>query len=281
MSDSISTLAELKAASQTPTAARNRLTYLFDEGKFTELDAYAAAGDSLAGVITAFGYVEGNPVYAFSQDVTVKDGALTEAQAKKIAKVYDLAAKTGVPVVGIFDSYGADVSDGSKALNAYGELLMWTSNLSGVVPQIAVVAGTCAGWAAMLAESADFTVIAKDAELYVAPNANVKNSAENAAENGTAAVVCEDDKAAVEADLNALKEAINRAPIDNMTDAQVEDIKAGKEKLMNSAQALFSKVYEQAQAAGAAGAQGGAQGAADAGSAPHDDNVVDGDFKEV
>ena len=189
MSDSISTLAELKAASQTPTAARNRLTYLFDEGKFTELDAYAAAGDSLAGVITAFGYVEGNPVYAFSQDVTVKDGALTEAQAKKIAKVYDLAAKTGVPVVGIFDSYGADVSDGSKALNAYGELLMWTSNLSGVVPQIAVVAGTCAGCAAMLAESADFTVIAKDAELYVAPNANIKNSAENAAENGTAAVV--------------------------------------------------------------------------------------------
>ena len=89
MSDSISTLAELKAASQTPTAARNRLTYLFDEGKFTELDAYAAAGDSLAGVITAFGYVEGNPVYAFSQDVTVKDGALTEAQAKTYDALLD------------------------------------------------------------------------------------------------------------------------------------------------------------------------------------------------
>ena len=89
------------------------------------------------------------------------------------------------------------------------------------------------------------------------------------------------DKAAVEADLNALKEAINKAPIDQMTDAQIDEIKAGKEKLMNSAQALFSKVYEQAQAAGAAGAQGGAQGAADAGSTPHDDNVVDGDFKEV
>ena len=89
------------------------------------------------------------------------------------------------------------------------------------------------------------------------------------------------DKAAVEADLNALKEAINKAPIDQMTDAQIDEIKAGKEKLMNSAQALFSKVYEQAQAAGAAGSQGGAQGAADAGSAPHDDNVVDGDFKEV
>ncbi len=92
------------------------------------------------------------------------------------------------------------------------------------------------------------------------------------------------DKAAVEADLNALKEAINRAPIDNMTDAQVEDIKAGKEKLMNSAQALFSKVYEAAQ--GAANAQGaaGAQSAGAAGSnagAGSNDDVIDGDFKEV
>ena len=90
------------------------------------------------------------------------------------------------------------------------------------------------------------------------------------------------DKAAVEADLNALKEAINRAPIDNMTDAQVEDIKAGKEKLMNSAQALFSKVYEAAQ--GAANAQGAAsaQGAGAAGSnAGSNDDVIDGDFKEV
>ncbi len=86
------------------------------------------------------------------------------------------------------------------------------------------------------------------------------------------------DKAAVQADLNALKEAINKAPIDQMTDSQVEEIKAGKEKLMASAQALFAKVYEASQAAGAQGAQGGQAGGADA---PHDDNVVDGDFKEV
>ena len=92
------------------------------------------------------------------------------------------------------------------------------------------------------------------------------------------------DKAAVEADLNALKEAINRAPIDNMTDAQVEDIKAGKEKLMNSAQALFSKVYEAAQGAanaqGAAGAQGAGAAGTNAGANNYDD-VIDGDFKEV
>ena len=213
MSDSISTLAELKAAAQAPTAARNRLTYLFDEGKFTELDAYAAAGDSLAGVITAFGYVEGNPVYAFSQDVTVKDGALTEAQAKKIAKVYDLAAKTGVPVVGIFDSYGADVSDGSKALNAYGELLMWTSNLSGVVPQIAVVAGTCIGSAALIAASADIIVASKDAEMYLTAGEGKNGAA--AAELGTVSVLTENDDEAIK----SARKLLSMLPANNLSAA--------------------------------------------------------------
>ncbi len=93
----------------------------------------------------------------------------------------------------------------------------------------------------------------------------------------------ENDKAAVKADLEALKEAINRAPVDQMTDAQVEDIKAGKEKLMNSAQALFAKVYEQTQ--GAAGAQGAGPdmgaGSASQNSGSYGDDVVDGDYKEV
>ncbi|NBH71014.1 molecular chaperone DnaK [Clostridiaceae bacterium] len=88
------------------------------------------------------------------------------------------------------------------------------------------------------------------------------------------------DKAAVEAELNALKEAINRAPADQMTDAQVEDIKAGKEKLMNSAQALFAKMYESAQAAGAQGA-GPDMGGAGSDSGSAGDDVIDGDFKEV
>ena len=92
------------------------------------------------------------------------------------------------------------------------------------------------------------------------------------------------DKAAVEADLNALKEAIDKAPAEQMTDAQVEEIKAAKEKLMNSAQKLFAKVYEQAQAAqGAAGAQGqaGPQAGQSASQAGYGDDVVDGDYKEV
>ncbi|MCI8889662.1 MAG: molecular chaperone DnaK [Hungatella sp.] len=88
------------------------------------------------------------------------------------------------------------------------------------------------------------------------------------------------DKSAVEADLAALKEAINRAPVEEMTDAQVEDIKAGKEKLMASAQALFAKVYEQAQAAGQ-GAAGPDMGAGQSAGSRPDDDVIDGDFREV
>ncbi len=87
------------------------------------------------------------------------------------------------------------------------------------------------------------------------------------------------DKASVEADLNALKEAVNRAPIDDMTDAQIEDIKAGREKLMNSAQALFAKVYEQAQAGGGAQGAGPDMGAENA--TYQESDVVDGDYKEV
>ena len=92
--------------------------------------------------------------------------------------------------------------------------------------------------------------------------------------------ISENDKSAVKADLEALKEAINRAPIDQMTDAQVEDIKAGKEKLMNSAQALFAKVYEQAQ--GAAGAQGAGpdMGAGAQNNGSYGDDVGDGEYKE-
>ncbi len=213
MSDSISTLAELKAMTAAAVPARNRLAYLFDNGEYTELNPYAKCGSGLSGVVTAYGYVEGNPVYAFSQDISVNSGALTKVQADKIAKILDMAAATGVPVVGIYDSFGADLNDSFGAMSAYGELLMRVSNLSGVVPQIAVVAGTCAGTAAMLAESADFTVITEDSELYVAPNSDIKNLAENAAANGTACIVAKDDNAAIE----AAKNILSKLPQNNLS----------------------------------------------------------------
>lgn len=200
LENTLSKLADMKNELSSITSARQRLTYLYDDGAFTELDMFTKQGDSSCGVITAFGYVDGSPVYAFSQDITVKSGALGENHAKKIKKIYDLAAKTGVPVVGIYDSFGAVISEGVKALSAYGELLMWTSNLSGVVPQISVIAGTCVSSSAMLATSADFVVMAKDAELFITPNSKdtVNNYAENSAKCGTANLICDTDKEAVE-----------------------------------------------------------------------------------
>ena len=111
MSIKLSSAAELEALSGASSKAVSRLTFLFDDGKFTETGRFVKSGDALSGVITAFGYVEGVPVYAFSQDISAKSGALTKEGAAKISKLYTLAAETGAPVVGIYDSYGADVSD--------------------------------------------------------------------------------------------------------------------------------------------------------------------------
>ena len=240
MSDTVKTLAELKAAASAASDARNRLTYLFDDGKFTELDPFAMTGSELSGVVTAFGYVNQNPVYAFSQDISVKKGAMTEVHAKKISKVYSLAAKTGVPVVGIYDSFGADVSNSCAALNAYGYLLSKVSNLSGVVPQIAVVAGTCAGCAAMLAESADLTIVTKQSELYVAANADIKDLAENAAKNGTACAVCEDDKAAVE----LAKELITKLPQNNLSPVPMYEFDAPSAGSFENAEETVRSVFD-------------------------------------
>ena len=100
--------------------ARIRLSYLFDDGKYTEINSYVKENDSLTGVVTAYGYVNGNAVYAFSQDKSVNDGAVGAAQAAKIAKLYALAAKTGNPVVGIHDSNGAFMNGTTDSLSAYG-----------------------------------------------------------------------------------------------------------------------------------------------------------------
>ena len=239
MSQNNLSLAELTQLTADSGDAGKRLTYLFDDGEFTELDRFVLSGSEPSGVITAYGCVNGEPVYAFSQNVKVRSGAVSKVQADKIVKLFDLAAKTGTPVVGIYDSCGADLQDGFAAMSAYGELLMWSSNLSGVVPVIAVVTGVCSGASAMLAVSADFTILTKDAELYVAPNSGIKNSAENAAKNGTAALVCDDDKAAVE----AAKALLMRLPANNLSpvpmfEFDAPDAAAGKDA-ESAAKAVF------------------------------------------
>ncbi len=153
------------------TEARKRLQLLFDDGVFTEIDAFAKDVDGEIGVVAGFGCVNGAPAYAFSQDVSVKGGAITVAQCSKILKVYDLATKTGYPVVGFYDSNGVNLTEGFEVLSAYGNVVKASAAVSGVVPQISVIAGVCLGALSVVAEMADVVVAVKDADLYIsAPN---------------------------------------------------------------------------------------------------------------
>ncbi|MBP3692542.1 MAG: carboxyl transferase, partial [Clostridia bacterium] len=162
-------------------AARQRLSALFDNGEFTELDRFAKNVDKPCEAVTAYGTVNGVAVYAFSQDSTVCAGAMGAAQANKLERLYALAEKNGCPVVGIFDSAGGYIDDGVATLTAYGKLIGYATRLSGVVPQISVIAGACTGAALLLAQMADVTVALKD-------NENVKS-----------AVAADDDISAVKA----------------------------------------------------------------------------------
>lgn len=195
--------------------ARVRLSYLFDNGSYTEINSCIKENDAPASVITAFGYVNGNAVYAFSQDKSINNGAVGMAHASKIEKLYSLAAKTGAPVVGIHDSYGAFLNGTSDALTAYAKMIGSASVISGVVPQISVIAGTCAGSAAIFAASSDFIIMTDNAEFFMTPVFNNENagSANAAAQNGIANAVCTDDKSAIE----KAKAIINLLPVNNLS----------------------------------------------------------------
>lgn len=191
---------------------QDRLSALFDDGKYTEINSGIMEKDKPVSVITAYGYVNGNPIYAFSQDKTINGGAVGMAQAEKISKLYSLAAKTGNPIVGIYDSNGALVDGTAESLMAYGKMISASSTVSGVVPQISVIAGTCAGSMSMLACMSDFVIMTKDSELFTAPNPE-NSSAEYAVESGIVSAVCEDDKSAIE----KTRELINIMPINNLS----------------------------------------------------------------
>lgn len=169
-------------------AARKRLLQLFDDGTFVEIDRLARDGDKPVAAVAGFGLVEGRPVYAYAQDRDVCDGAIGKAQASKIRKVYDLAAQNGAPVVSVFDSDGAKLNEGVDAMDAIADILLASNNLSGVVPQLAVVAGACVGSSAIVASAADVVIAAKDADYYLNPGD----------ENETAAIVEEDADKAME-----------------------------------------------------------------------------------
>lgn len=200
------------------TIARERLAKLFDGGSFAELDALRAERDAAAAVICAHGYVEGQAVYAFAQSPDISDGAMGRAAAGKILRVLHLAAKTGTPVVGIYDSNGVYVDGTADSLTCYGKLIANVSNLSGVVPIISVVAGVCAGSAALMAATADFLLMTKTAELYLTPPFGTDAAkAETAAKAGIAADVLDDDAAA----MDKVRALLRKLPANNLIGAPI------------------------------------------------------------
>jgi propionyl-CoA carboxylase beta chain len=152
--------------------AHERIEALLDPGSFQELDALVVhrcqdfgmdkqriPGD---GVVTGHGRVNGRPVFVFAQDFTVFGGSLSETFASKICKVMDLAMKTGAPVVGINDSGGARIQEGVVSLAGYADIFLRNTLSSGVVPQISLIMGPCAGGAVYSPAITDFTVMVKD-----------------------------------------------------------------------------------------------------------------------
>lgn len=175
-------------------AAWRRLDALFDSGSFTELDVFSKNGENGCEVITGYGSVAGAPAYAFSQNIEASGGAMGRAQAAKIRRVYELAEKTGLPVIGIYDSNGAHLTEGLDALDAYGELMRIASRLSGVVPQVSLVLGACAGSAALMAAAADVVIVSEDAQMYLTSPSILGGEKEGI---GSAKAVCQSGTAQV------------------------------------------------------------------------------------
>ncbi|MGN0533587.1 MAG: carboxyl transferase domain-containing protein [Eubacterium sp.] len=209
-----------------------RLETLFDDGVFTQIDAFAKSADGNAEVVAGFGSVNGSAAYAFSQDITVSDGAFSVAQCAKIKKIYDLASKTGCPVIGIYDSNGVKLTEGFEVLNAYGELVKASASISGVCPQISLIGGSCLGTSALIANLADVVVAVKDADFYVSAPSEV--TCEQSYKEGTVDILCDDFNSAAEAvrDLAAL------LPSNNLSPAPVFDFAAPQAVPAENADAL-------------------------------------------
>ncbi len=164
-------------------SARERLELLLDDGSFTEMDAFVThrasdfgldnesyLGD---GVITGFGRIDGRSVFVYSQDFTVFGGSLSEAHAEKICKVMDLAMENGAPIIGLSDSGGARIQEGVVSLGGYADIFLRNTLASGVVPQISLVMGPCAGGAVYSPAITDFVVMVEGTSYMFVTGPNV------------------------------------------------------------------------------------------------------------
>ena len=169
--------------------ARERLDVLLDEGSFEEYDMYKAhrcvdfgmAGQQIPGdgVVTGWGTINGRPVYVYSQDFTVFGGSLSETHAEKICKIMDLAVQNGVPVIGLNDSGGARIQEGVASLGGYAEVFYRNVQASGVVPQISVIMGPCAGGAVYSPAMTDFIYMVRDTSYMFVTGPDVVKTVTN------------------------------------------------------------------------------------------------------
>src|SRR5580693_6878377 len=230
-------LAELEARkAKGKMTARERLEYLLDEGSFQELDMltrHVASGMGLEehrpytdGVITGYGKIDGRKVCVYSQDFTVFGGALGETHGEKIQKIMDLAITMGLPIIGLNDGGGARIQEGVAGLNAYGGIFKRNVRASGVVPQISVILGPCAGGGVYSPALTDFIVMVKgSSHMFITGPDVVKavtgeevtleelgGAQTHATKSGVASFVMPDEKSA----LDEVRYLLSFLPANNM-----------------------------------------------------------------
>ncbi|MCR5503209.1 MAG: carboxyl transferase [Lachnospiraceae bacterium] len=166
----------------TTSQAGKRIEALLDENSFVEIGAGITARSTdfnlkqektpSDGVVTGYGLIDGNPVYVYSQDVSVLNGSVGEMHAGKIVRLYDLALRTGAPVIGLLESAGLRLQEATDALNAFGKIYQKQTEASGIIPQISAVFGNCGGALAISAALSDFTFMETEkGKLFVnSPN---------------------------------------------------------------------------------------------------------------
>ncbi len=163
--------------------ARERLDLLLDKGSFEEFDMFVRHRSSdfgldkqkyfTDGVVTGCGTIDGKKVFVFSQDFTIFGGSLSKAHAEKICKIMDMAMKVGAPVIGLNDSGGARIQEGVISLGGYADIFLRNTLASGVVPQISIVLGPCAGGAVYSPAITDFTLMVKGTSYMFVTGPNV------------------------------------------------------------------------------------------------------------
>jgi acetyl-CoA carboxylase carboxyltransferase component len=209
--------------------ARERIGCVLDEGSFIELGTFSNGND----VVTGYGTIGERLVYVYSEDYTINAGLLSLEGGKKICSVMEMALKMGAPMLQIIDSAGVKISSGLEMLTVYNKVISMNAKLSGVVPQIAVIAGPCTGVAAVGAAMSDITIITENnGELYVNAPVTIEekehkhvdvsdySKAEISIKNGSAQLIAKDDKEALE----LVKRVFQYLPSNNIEFSPVSNV---------------------------------------------------------